>query len=144
MIGIIALLVLFLAAGWEAYYRNHWIKGITVKLHFPVPAVYEGREAHLEEVIANRKRMPVPVLEVAYRVRGLALWVTAAYLAFVVAYIAFMTDLFPGDELPGLAIAMLILFVLALIFWLAVRFKALRRAGGVWRTLAAISDEVIA
>ena len=72
MIGIIALLVLFLAAGWEAYYRKNWIKGSTVKLHFPVPAVYEGREAHLEEVIANRKRMPVPVLEVAYRVqRGL-------------------------------------------------------------------------
>lgn len=81
--------------------------------------------------------------ESSVRVRGLAPWVTAAYLAFVVAYIAFMTDLFPGDELPGLAIAMLILFVLALIFWLVVRFKALRRAGGVWRMLAAISDEVI-
>lgn len=77
------------------------------------------------------------------RVRGLAPWVTAACLAFVVAYIAFMTDLFPGDGLPGLAVAMLILFVLALGFWLVVRFKALRRAGAVWRTLAAISDEVI-
>ena len=72
MIGIIALIVVFLAGGWELYYRRHWIKGITVQLHFPVPAVYEGREAHLEEVIANRKRMPVPVLEVAYRIqRGL-------------------------------------------------------------------------
>ena len=38
---------------------------------------------------------------------------------------------------------MLILFVLALGFWLVVRFKAVRRAGAVWRTLAAISDEVI-
>ena len=36
-----------------------------------------------------------------------------------------------------------ILFVLALGFWLVVRFKALRRAGAVWRTLVAISDEVI-
>ena len=78
------------------------------------------------------------------RTRSLAPWVTGAYLTFVAAYIAFMTDLFPGDRLPGLAIAMLILFVLALIFWLVVRFKALRRAGGVFRTLAAISDEVIA
>ncbi len=77
------------------------------------------------------------------RVRSLAPWVTAAYLAFIAAYIAFMTDLFPGDQSPGLAIAMLILFVLALFFWLVVRFKALRRAGVVWRTLAAISDEVI-
>ena len=81
--------------------------------------------------------------ESSARVRSLAPWVTAAYLVFVVAYIAFMTDLFPGDRLPGLAIAMLVLFVLALGFWLVVRFKALRRAGAVWRTLADISDEVI-
>ena len=81
--------------------------------------------------------------ESSARVRSHATWVTAAYLAFVVAYIAFMTDLFPGDRLPGLALAMLVLFVLALGFWLVVRFKALRRAGAVWRTLADISDEVI-
>lgn len=81
--------------------------------------------------------------ESSSRVRGLVPWVTAAYLAFVVAYIAFMTDLFPSDAVPGLAIVMLILFVLALGFWLVVRYKAVRRAGAVWRTLAAISDEVI-
>ena len=81
--------------------------------------------------------------ESGVRTRGLAPWVTAAYLAFVAAYIAFMTDLFPSDTIPGLAIAMLILFVSALGFWLVVRFKAVRRAGAVWRTLAAISDEVI-
>ena len=81
--------------------------------------------------------------EASARVRGLAPWVAAACLTFIAAYIAFMTDLFPGDGLPGLAITMLILFVLALGFWLVVRFKALRCAGTVWRTLAAISDEVI-
>lgn len=81
--------------------------------------------------------------DASHRTRSLAPWVTAAYLAFVVAYIVFMTDLFPSDRSPGLAIAMLILFVLALGFWLVVRFKAVRRAGAVWRTLAAISDEVI-
>lgn len=82
--------------------------------------------------------------ESSARVRSPAPWVTAACLAFVAAYIAFMTDLFPGDRFPGLAIAMLILFVMALGLWLVVRFKALRRAGTVWKTLAAISDEVIA
>lgn len=69
MIGIAALVVIFLAAGWELFYRKNWIRGISVQFSFPVPAVYEGRETRMTEVITNRKRMPVPVLEVAYRIQ---------------------------------------------------------------------------
>jgi len=52
----------------SAYYRRHWNKGVSVHLSFPEPAVYCGQEFHLKEVIENRKKLPVPVAEIAFRI----------------------------------------------------------------------------
>ena len=53
---------------WSAFYRRNWHKGVGVQLSFPEPAVYCGQEFHLREIIENRKRLPVPVLEIAFRI----------------------------------------------------------------------------
>ena len=72
----------------------------------------------------------------------LARWVPAAFIAFDAAYIAFMTDLLPEGLPGGFLITLLILFVLAFCFCMAVRFRVICCAKTIWKTLAAISDEV--
>lgn len=54
---------------WELYYKHHWAQHVTVKLWFGTDAVYAGQETKLYEVIENRKRMPVPVLEVGFHTK---------------------------------------------------------------------------
>ena len=54
---------------WEFYYKHHWAQHVTVKLWFGTDAVYAGQETKLYEVIENRKRMPVPVLEVGFHTK---------------------------------------------------------------------------
>jgi uncharacterized protein (DUF58 family) len=69
-------MILFLLLGifivswvWELYYRNNWSKNLTVKLWFETDRVYAGSETKLYEVIENRKRIPIPVLEVGFHTR---------------------------------------------------------------------------
>lgn len=67
---IVLLLGMLLVSGlWEFYYRYQWSRDVTVKLWFETDAVYAGQETKLYEVIENRKRMPVPVLEVGFHTR---------------------------------------------------------------------------
>ncbi len=67
---IFLLLGLFIVAGiWELYYRRNWSENVTVKLWFETDRVYAGNETKLYEVIENRKRMPIPVLEVGFHTR---------------------------------------------------------------------------
>lgn len=54
---------------WEFYYKHHWAQHVVVKLWFGTDAVYAGQETKLYEVIENRKRMPVPVLEVGFHTK---------------------------------------------------------------------------
>ena len=60
---------LLVGAVWGIYYRCQWAKDVTVRLWFETDAVYAGQETKLYEVIENRKRMPVPVLEVGFHTR---------------------------------------------------------------------------
>ena len=69
MIGILLLGMLLVSALWECYYKYQWSREVTVKLWFETDAVYAGQETKLYEVIENRKRMPVPVLEVGFHTR---------------------------------------------------------------------------
>lgn len=80
--------------------------------------------------------------EASVRAGTLARWVPATFIAFDAAYIAFMTDLLPEGLPGGFLITLLILFVLAFCFCMAVRFKVICCAKTVWKMLAAISDEV--
>lgn len=69
MIGVLLLGMLLVSALWEFYYKYQWSREVTVKLWFETDAVYAGQETKLYEVIENRKRMPVPVLEVGFHTR---------------------------------------------------------------------------
>ncbi len=69
MIFVMLLGALLVGAVWGIYYRCQWAKDVTVRLWFETDAVYAGQETKLYEVIENRKRMPVPVLEVGFHTR---------------------------------------------------------------------------
>ncbi|MCD8039520.1 MAG: DUF58 domain-containing protein [Lachnospiraceae bacterium] len=63
-IGIAAVSVL-----WEIYYKRVWLRGVDVKLWFDADTLYEGSRTRLYEVIENRKRLPLPVLEVGFHTK---------------------------------------------------------------------------
>lgn len=68
---ILFLLLGVMMAGmlWRFCFKHWWSKDVSVKLWFESGTVYAGQETKLYEVIENRKRMPVPVLEVRFRTR---------------------------------------------------------------------------
>lgn len=64
LLGIAAVGVL-----WELYYKNTWLRDVDVKLWFATDALYAGGQTKLYEVIENRKRTPLPVLEVGFHTK---------------------------------------------------------------------------
>ena len=62
-----ALLLLLLE--WNIYYRRHWYRQVDVTLDFDRTSVYAGEQVELTEVITNRKKLPLPVLEVGFHTR---------------------------------------------------------------------------
>lgn len=73
MISILLAGVGLLAAGWYFLYGRVWMKDLQCTLWFVEDYVYAGGQAHIIEQIENRKRMPVPVLEIAFRLdKGVA------------------------------------------------------------------------
>lgn len=68
---IIFLLLGVMIAGmlWRLYFKYRWSKDVSVNLWFESGTVYAGQETKLYEVIENRKRMPIPVLEVRFHTR---------------------------------------------------------------------------
>lgn len=52
---------------WKFYYKKYWDQNIAVHLNYQQNFVYEGEQAQLIETIENRKKMPLPVLEVYFR-----------------------------------------------------------------------------
>jgi len=69
MIIVLLLGTLLVSVLWGFYYKYQWSKDVAVKLWFETDAVYAGQETKLYEMIENRKRMPVPVLEVGFHTR---------------------------------------------------------------------------
>lgn len=69
------MMLLFLAGvlcavmAWRRYYRTHWSRELTVEAEFLEPYVFAGEQSILVERIENRKRLPLPVLEVSFRVK---------------------------------------------------------------------------
>lgn len=69
MILFFLLGIILVGALWEIYYKYHWAAHVSVKLWFDTDAVYAEQETKLYEVIENRKRMPIPVLEVGFHTK---------------------------------------------------------------------------
>lgn len=64
------LLGIFIAGTlWELIYKNVWHKGVEVKLWFDTDTLYAGERTKLYEVVENRKRFPLPVLEVGFHTK---------------------------------------------------------------------------
>ena len=66
MIGLFLLGLLLLTFFWDLYYATHWSKNLTVTLNFLQDFVYAGEQAQLTEQLDNRKKLMLPVLEVAF------------------------------------------------------------------------------
>ena len=69
MIAVIIAVLIACVSGWEFYFRKNWSKGLGVELHFSEPAVYAGGHVTLTEIIENRKRLPLHILEITFRTR---------------------------------------------------------------------------
>lgn len=68
MISLFFLGLLLLTIFWNLYYATHWNKDLTVTLNFLQNFVYAGEQTELTEQIENRKRLMLPVLEVAFHI----------------------------------------------------------------------------
>ena len=68
MISLFFLGFLLLTLLWNQYYAGHWYKNLTVTFRFLQDFVYAGEQAELTEQIENRKRLVLPILEVAFHV----------------------------------------------------------------------------
>ncbi len=66
MISLFFLGFLLLMVLWNLYYASHWSRNLTVSLHFLQNFVYAGEQAQMTEQLENRKRLLLPVLEVAF------------------------------------------------------------------------------
>ncbi len=69
MISLFFLGIFLVCAAWNWYFSHWWHKGVYVFLNFVQDHVYAGEQAQMTERIENRKRMMLPILEVAFRVR---------------------------------------------------------------------------
>ena len=66
MIAVFLAAVLLLAFICSQIYARHWYKKLDILLSFSQSAVYAGNTISFAEQIENRKRLPLPALEVAF------------------------------------------------------------------------------
>lgn len=69
MILILLLGILIVSRLWELFYKKAWLKGLEVRLWFDTDSLYAGDKTKLCEVVENRKRLPLPVLEVGFHAK---------------------------------------------------------------------------
>ena len=69
MITVLLISIFFVMLVSKMIYQKLWGKGLFVKFAFEQPYVYAGECVWLNEIIENRKRMPVAPLEVRFRVK---------------------------------------------------------------------------
>lgn len=68
MISLFFIGILLLTILWNRYYARHWSRGLTVSLNFLQDHVYANNQTQMREQIENRKKLMLPVLEVAFHV----------------------------------------------------------------------------
>ena len=69
MIIILILLSGLCLFALSRFYQKTWDKNLSFRLDFDSQAVYAGEKAGLSEVIENRKKLPVPFLEIGFRIQ---------------------------------------------------------------------------
>lgn len=69
MFLFLLLAIVIVGVLWDFYYKKVWIKNVDVKLWFSTDTLYAGGQTKLYEVIENRKRTPLPVLEVGFHTK---------------------------------------------------------------------------
>ncbi len=69
MIAVLLIGVIIIYIGWRSYYRKYWSRSFDARVQFSQDYVYAGEHTKLYEVVENRKRLPVPVLEVLFSAR---------------------------------------------------------------------------
>ena len=65
---LFAAAVFLLLGGFEWYYRQNWQHGVRMDLRFGESHVYAGDKVILTEVLENRKKLPLPLVEAAFRI----------------------------------------------------------------------------
>lgn len=68
MISLFIIGLLLLMIVWNRYYATHWNRNLSVSLNFLQNYAYAGEQAQMTEQIENRKRLMLPVLEVAFHI----------------------------------------------------------------------------
>ena len=68
MMIIFAALAALILLAWRYYYRKNWSRQIRFSLKFGSEAVRAGEPVTLSEIVENRKKLPVPILEAGFRV----------------------------------------------------------------------------
>ncbi len=63
-IGLLALLIFFVQ---QKIYKRLWNKNLTAGLSFLNTSLFEGEEGSLQEIIENRKRLPLSMLKVKFQ-----------------------------------------------------------------------------
>ena len=69
MIAVLIIGIIVIYIGWQRYYKKHWSRCFEARVQFSQDYVYAGEHTKLYEVVENRKRLPVPVLEVLFSAR---------------------------------------------------------------------------
>lgn len=69
MISIFFLGMIIAVFLWNFCYRMLWDRNIHVFLQFKEETVYAGEQANIVEKIENKKKMPLPVLEISFHLR---------------------------------------------------------------------------
>lgn len=68
MISLFFLGFLVLTLLWNLYYAKYWHKNLVITFNFLQDFVYSGDQAEMTEQIENRKKLVLPILEVAFHV----------------------------------------------------------------------------
>lgn len=53
---------------WHFYFKKFWSKDLSVRLNFKEHYVYAGEQAHMTEMIENRKRLALPAVEIGFSI----------------------------------------------------------------------------
>ena len=69
MIAVFLAVVFLVLFAWDLVYQKRWARQLTLSLRFEQSAVYAGSRAGFTEIIENRKRLPLPVVEAGFRIQ---------------------------------------------------------------------------
>ncbi|MBE5869387.1 MAG: DUF58 domain-containing protein [Lachnospiraceae bacterium] len=66
-IGVVGVLVVFFVAIQRMIYARYWNKDLRANVSFATNAIFEGESGFLQEVVENRKSLPLSVVKVKFQ-----------------------------------------------------------------------------